>query len=97
MVQIIKMWCIETVDSTNRLRASNFNDSIYYGLKYLRSATSIKRKIDCIKYDWTTYLIDSNLEIIEKNPYVRKSYVKVYKAFLKKRYLYILLREKIGW
>lgn len=97
LVQIIKMWCIETVDSTNRLQASNFNDSIYYVLKYLRSATSIKRKIECINYDWSKYLIDNNLAAINNNPYIRKSYVKVYKAFLKKRYLYILLREKIGW
>ena len=80
-----------------KLYAHNFNDSIYYLLKYYRSSKSLKRKIDCIKYDWTTYLLCSDIEKLAVNPYVRKSYLKVYKAFLKKRYITIFIKEKTGW
>ena len=97
LFDILKKWNIKNKDNLNKLIAANFNESVYYILKYFRSSKDKKRKRDCVKFDWSSYLLETDINIISKNPYVRKSYIKVYKAFMKKRYFYILLRERFGW
>ncbi len=84
-----------------RLYARNFNETVYYILKFYRSAKNKTRKKQVVQYDWRTFLLKEALNCIEGNDYVRKSYIGVWEAFAKKAYLEIFLREKfkkiIGW
>lgn len=81
-----------------KIYAKNFNECVNYILKYYRSATNHKRRKDLVDYDWSSYLLEKNNEDITLNPYVRKSYIKVWNAFRKNRLFEIFIREKIiGW
>jgi len=84
-----------------QLYARNFNETVYYILKFYRSAKNKARKKQVIVYDWKTFLLKDTLKYIENNDYVRKPYIRVWKAFVKKAYLEIIIREKfrkiIGW
>lgn len=83
-----------------KLYADNFNESIFYILKYYRSAKDNNRRKEIVNYDWSTYLLDMTDDEINNNPYIRKSYIKVWNAFKHKRHLEIFVRErikKIGW
>ena len=81
-----------------KLYAHNFNNAVNHILKYYRNANSKERKKEIIQYDWGSYLLDKTSGFIENNKYVRQSYKKVWKAFCKKKYTEIYIREKfIGW
>lgn len=81
-----------------KLYAHNFNNAVNHMLKYYRNANSKERKKEIIQYDWGSYLLDKTSYFIENNKYVRQSYKKVWKAFCKKKYTEIYIREKfIGW
>lgn len=88
-------------DMLKQLYAKNFNETVYYILKFYRSAKTKGRKKQIVQYDWSSYLLEKTPDYIENNEYVRKSYKKVWKAFINKAYMEIYLREKfkkyIGW
>lgn len=92
---------IENIETKNVLYNRNFNETVYFMLKYLRAAKNLKRKKEIIDFDWTEYLLDGTLRQIENNYGFKKSHLKVWKAFKNKRYVEILFREKfkkiIGW
>ncbi|MBQ3006123.1 MAG: glycosyltransferase family 2 protein [Clostridia bacterium] len=84
-----------------KLCTHNFNDTVHFMLKYFRAAKTLKRKKEIIDFDWSSYLLEDTIKLINRENNYRKSYVKVWKAFSKKKYLTILFREKfkriIGW
>ena len=87
-------------NNLNQVRAFCFNYTVNYILRYYRSAKDNKRRKEIVKYDWSTYLLDMTDDDINNNPYIRKSYIKVWNAFKHKRHLEIIVRErikKIGW
>lgn len=87
-------------DSQEIVQASNFNGAVYRILRYYRAAKTAKRRKEIVNYDWSTYLLDMTDDDIAKNSYIRKSYIKVWNAFKKKRHFEIYIRErikKIGW
>ncbi len=81
--------------------ARNFNETVYYMLKFYRSTESKSRKKQVVEYDWNTFLLEKTLSNIENNEYVRKPYIRVWKAFAMKAHFEIFIREKfkriIGW
>ena len=83
------------------LSARNFNETVYFILKYYRATSDRKRRNEIVKYNWSEYLLDDAAEIIKDNKYIRKNYIKVWNAFEKKKYFTISFREKfkriIGW
>ncbi len=91
----------DDVDLFEQLYARNFNETVYYILKFYRTAQSKDRRKCVVQYDWKTFLLESTLSNIQDNVYVNKTYIKVWKAFNKKAHLEITLREKfkkiIGW
>ncbi len=84
-----------------QLYARNFNETVYYILKFYRSAKNKDRKKQVVEYDWNSFLLNETLNYIEGNKYVSQAYIKVWKAFAKKAYFEILIQEKfrkiIGW
>lgn len=92
---------IDDVETKSCLCRRNINETVYFMLKYFRAAKTLKRKKEIIDYDWSSYLLDSTIEQIENGAEFRKSYMKVWNAFKKKKYVEILFREKfkkiIGW
>lgn len=92
---------IDDAESREKLYTHNFNDTVHFMLKYLRASKSLKRKKELIDFDWSSYLLDGTTKLINRENNCRKSYVKVWNAFSKKKYLTIFFREKfkriIGW
>lgn len=92
---------LNNAESKDKLYTQNFNDTVHFILKYLRAAKSLKRKKEIIDFDWSVYLLEGTINQINRENNFRKSYVKVWNAFRKKKYLVILFREKfkriIGW
>lgn len=100
LVECLELWGMKDENNLNQVRAFSFNYTVNYILRYYRSAKDNKRRKEIVNYDWSTYLLDMTDEDINNNPYIRKSYIKVWYAFKKKRYLEIYVREKIkkiGW
>lgn len=100
LLGFLSYWGMQDVDSLKTLLAFNFNYTVNYILKYYRSASTSKRRKQVVNYDWSTYLLDMTDDEINNNPYIRKSYIKVWNAFKKKRHFEIYIRErikKIGW
>lgn len=95
---ITKMDNTETRES---ICTHNFNGTVNFMLKYLRAAKTLKRKKEIIDFDWSSYLLEETIDRIDTDNNFRKSYLKVWKAFKKKKYLTILFREKfkriLGW
>lgn len=91
----------DNTDFFNRLYARNFNETVYYILKFYRSAKNKARKKQAVEYDWSSFLLSETLKKLDDNTYVRKGYVKVWTAFTNKAYFEIYIREKfkriIGW
>lgn len=100
LLDSLPLLLLDDEESTKKLLAYNFNYTVNYILRFYRSATTIKRRKEVVNYDWSTYLLYMTDEDINNNPYIRKSYIKVWYAFKKKRHLEIYVREKIkkiGW
>ncbi len=101
LVRCIDEWGVRKEDFTQKLYARNFNETVYCILKLYRSAKTSKRRREIVAYDWTQYLLDVDEEQIYRNENIRQSYLKVWKAFRKKQYINIFIREKfrkiIGW
>lgn len=96
----LPMWGMHEKEYRNRLLAFNFNYTVHFILLYYRAAKTSKRRKAIVDYDWSTYLLDMTDEEITNNPYVRKSYIKVWNTFKNKKHLEIFIREKIkkiGW
>lgn len=97
----LSKWGMDNEEYKSLLYARNFNETVYYMLNYYRSAIGIGEKRRIIDYDWDTYLLDEAKKGILNNPYIRRSYLKVWKAFQKHAYCEIALRETfkklIGW
>lgn len=91
---------IDNEETHKNLCERNFNETVYYMLKYLRTAKTAERKKEIISFDWSSYLLEGTLEQIE-NSNLNKSHLKVWNAFKGKKYLTIFFREKfkniIGW
>lgn len=94
-------WKMDKYIYLKQLYARNFNETIYHLLKFYRSADSRRRKQEIIQYDWSSYLLDGYDTYIENNEYIRKSYIRVWKAFSEHKHMEIYFREKfrklIGW
>ena len=92
---------LDNAETKEKLYTHNFNGTVNVILKYLRAAKTFKRKKEIIDFDWSTYLLEGTIKRIDTDNTFRKSYLKVWKTFGKKRYLTILFREKfkriIGW
>lgn len=92
---------LDDTESKNELCSHNFNDTVHFMLKYFRTAQNLKRKKEIIDFDWSSYLLEDTITLIDRDNNYRKSYVKVWKAFENKKYFEILFREKfkniIGW
>lgn len=92
---------IRNIETEKKLCEHNFNETVYFMLKYLRAADNLKRKKEIIDFDWSSYLLEETINRINTDNNFRKSYLKVWEAFRKKKYLIILFREKfkniIGW
>lgn len=92
---------INDEETRNTLFERNFNETVYFMLKYLRASKSIKRKKEIIHFDWTAYLLNETLEMIKNSTNIKKSYLNVWNAFKNKKYMTIIMREKfkkiIGW
>lgn len=92
---------IDDAESREKLYTHNFNDTVHFMLKYLRASKSLKRKKELIDFDWSSYLLEGSTKLINRENKCRESYVKVWDAFRKKKYLTIFFREKfkriIGW
>ncbi len=92
---------LDDAESKDKLCTHNFNDTVHFMLKHLRAAKTLKRKKEIIDFDWSSYLLEDAINLINRENNCRKSYVKVWNAFSKKNYLTILFREKfkkiIGW
>lgn len=88
-------------DFLKQLYARNFNETVYYILKFYRRAKNKQRKKQVVEYDWNSFLLGETLNYIDKNKYVRQAYIKVWRAFSRKAYFEIYIREKfkkyIGW
>lgn len=100
LAEQLPVWKMYEEDYINKLLAFNFNYTVYYILKYYRAAKTSKRRKDIVDHDWSTYLLEMTDKDLNNNPYVRKSYIKVWNAFKNKRHLEIFIREKIkkiGW
>ena len=84
-----------------QLYARNFNETVYYILKFYRSAKNKERKKQVVEYDWNSFLLEKTLNNVENNAFVRQTYLRVWKAFSQKAHLEIYIREKfrkyIGW
>ncbi len=81
-----------------QLYARNFNETVYYILKFYRNAKTKERKKQVVEYDWNSFLLNEGLKHIKDNKYVRKAYIKVWKVFSKKAHFEICMRERfIGW
>lgn len=83
------------------LQERNFNETVYYMLKYLRAAKTPERKKEIIGFDWSVYLLEGTLEQLKNGYSFPKNRLDVWNAFKNKKYLTILFREKfkriIGW
>lgn len=92
---------LDDAESKDKLCAHNFNDTVQFMLKYFRAAKSLKRKKEIIDFDWSSYLLEDTIKLLNRENNCRKSYIKVWNAFSRKKYLTILFREKfkriIGW
>lgn len=92
---------LDDSESKSKLCTHNFNNTVHFMLKYLRAAKNLKRKKEIIDFDWSAYLLDDTIKLINRENDYRKSYVKVWNAFSEKKYLTILFKEKfrriIGW
>ena len=92
---------IDDEETRGTLCERNFNETIYFMLKYFRAAKSLKRKKEIIDFDWSCYLLEETVNSINRNPSIKKSYLNVWNAFRNKKYITILMREKfkkiIGW
>lgn len=92
---------IDNKETRKALCERNFNETVYFMLKFLRASKSINRKKEIIDFDWTAYLLTETFDEIKNNANIKKSHLNVWNAFKNKKYLTILLREKfrktIGW
>lgn len=92
---------IDNEDNRRKLYERNFNETVYYMLRYLRASKNAKRKREIIEFDWSRYLLEGTLEQIKISTDISKSYLKVWHAFKDKKYFTILFREKFkniaGW
>lgn len=97
----LKIMGLDNAESKDKLYTQNFNDTVHFILKYLRASRNLKRKKEIIDFDWSSYLLKNTLELINCENNFRKSYVNVWNAFKKKKYVAIFFREKfrkiIGW
>ncbi len=93
---------VDNDETRATLYSRNFNETVYFMLKYLRAAKTKKRKREIIDFDWSAYLLESTLEHIKSKPSdCKKSYLNAWIAFKNKKYFEISVREKfkkyIGW
>lgn len=92
---------IDNSETKDTLYERNFNETVYYMLRYLRASKSKKRKKEIINFDWSSYLLDGTISKINQKNNYKKSYLNVWNAFADKKQLTIFFREKfkkiIGW
>ncbi len=92
---------IDNSETRKKLYERNFNDTVYFMLKYLRAANNTKRKKEIIDFDWSVYLLEETDHEIKNNANFNKSYLNVWHAFENKKYITIFIRERfkkiIGW
>ncbi len=92
---------IDSQKIRNSLYERNFNETVYYMMKYFRASKNTKRKKEIIDFDWSSYLLDGTIELIKNKYEFKKSYLNIWEAFKNKKYFEIILREKfkkiIGW
>ncbi len=92
---------IDNEETRRILYERNFNETVYFMLKFLRASKSLKRKKEIIDFDWSAYLLEGSVDKIKKHTSIKKSYLNVWDAFCRRKYLTILFKEKfrkiIGW
>lgn len=92
---------IDDKETREILYNRNFNETVYFMLKYLRAAETKERKKEIIDFDWSAYLLGSTLEHTKTSSNCNQTYLKVWNAFRQKKYSEIAFREKfkkiIGW
>lgn len=93
LLNFLPQWGLDDTETKKKLYARNFNETVYYILRYLRESKSIKRKADVIKYNWNTYLLDNFNELIIDNPYVRHSYLPVWQDLSDHKTTKIMCKE----
>lgn len=93
LLNFLSQWGLDDIETKKKLYARNFNETIYYFLRYLRESKSFKRKIDLIKFDWQVYMLDDYNDYISENSFVRKSYISIWQDICKKNVIGIFIRE----
>lgn len=92
---------IDNIETKEKLYKHNFNETVYFMLKYYRAAQNSKRKKEIVSFDWSAYLLDGTIKQIKNKYPFNKSYLNVWNAFKNNKYFTILLKEKfrkiIGW
>ncbi len=92
---------IDNTDTKDKLYERNFNETVYFMLRYLRAAKNTTRKKEIVNFDWSVYLLEGTIKQISSKNNFKKPYLNVWNAFRNKKYFTILLREKfrkiIGW
>ena len=93
LLNFLPQWGLDDTETKKKVYARNFNETVYYILRYLRESKSIKRKADVVKYNWNTYLLDNFNELIIDNPYVRHSYLPVWQDLSNHKTTKIMCKE----
>lgn len=92
---------VDNSETRKTLYERNFNETVYFMLKFLRATKNIKRKKEIIDFDWSSYLLEGTINEIGKSTEINKSRLKVWNAFKNKNYVTIFLKEKfkriLGW
>lgn len=92
---------LDNAVTKEKLYERNFNETVYFMLRYFRAAKNLKRKKEITDFDWSGYLLKGTLELIEGNNNISKSHLKVWNAFRNRKYFTIFFREKFkkitGW
>lgn len=92
---------IDNNETKEKLYERNFNETVYFMLRYLRAAKKSKRRKEIIDFDWSSYLSEGALLMLNGKNSFKESYLNIWSAFAEKKYITIFLREKfkkiIGW
>lgn len=92
---------IDSPESRSALYERNFNETVYFMIRYLRASKKSIRKIEIIRFDWSTYLLEGTLEQLRNGAKYNKAYLNIWRSFEEKKIPKILFKERFrkiaGW
>lgn len=92
---------IDSPESRFALYERNFNETVYFMIRYLRASKNSIRKIEIIRFDWSTYLLEGTLEQLRNGANFNKAYLNIWYSFKEKKIPKILVKERFrriaGW